>query len=121
MTEPNTLLLHVADMTASTACYTNILGRKPVQVGEDFSLFLLASGMGLGLWRRDVIDPPANDVTGSIEIGFKQSHDAVEVCHAAWLAQGVAILMPPTDRPFGRSFVAQDPDGHRLRVYSLNG
>ncbi|WP_338112929.1 hypothetical protein [Sphingomonas sanguinis] len=31
------------------------------------------------------------------------------------------MLMPPTDRPFGRSFVALDPDGHRVRVYALNG
>ena len=29
------------------------------------------------------------------------------------------IAFPPTDLDFGRSFVALDPDGHRLRVYAV--
>ena len=31
---------------------------------------------------------------------------------------GVKILQPPTDMDFGRTFVALDPDGHRLRVFA---
>jgi len=30
----------------------------------------------------------------------------------------VPIALPPTDLDIGRSFVALDPDGHRLRVYA---
>ena len=116
-----TILLHVADMGASTEFYRGILQREPVDAGEDFTLFVMNSGTTLGLWRRDVIDPPAQGETDSIELGFKREHHEVDVCHADWVAQGVTMLMPPTDRPFGRSFVALDPDGHRLRVYALNG
>ena len=32
---------------------------------------------------------------------------------------GASIALPPTDPDFGRSFVALDPDGHRLRVYAI--
>ncbi|WP_433910304.1 VOC family protein [Sphingomonas yabuuchiae] len=116
-----TILLHVADMVASTEFYRGILQREPVDAGDAFTLFVMDSGTTLGLWRRDVIDSPAHGATGSIELGFRHDHDAVDACHAKWTAQGVAMMMPPTDRPFGRSFVALDPDGHWLRVYALNG
>lgn len=32
----------------------------------------------------------------------------------------MTILQTPTDMDFGRTFVALDPDKHRLRVYWLN-
>lgn len=34
-------------------------------------------------------------------------------------SEGATIALPPTELDFGRSFVAVDPDGHRLRVYAL--
>ncbi|MFN3776234.1 VOC family protein [Sphingomonas parapaucimobilis] len=122
MTCPTTtILLHIADMGVSTDFYRGILGRDPVAAGDAFTLFALDSGTTLGLWRRDVIEPVADGGSGAIELGFRLNHDGVDACHADWLGKGVAMLMPPTDRPFGRSFVALDPDGHRLRVYALNG
>ncbi|GAL99625.1 VOC family protein [Sphingomonas parapaucimobilis] len=122
MTCPTTtILLHIADMGVSTDFYSGILGRDPVDAGDAFTLFALDSGTTLGLWRRDVIEPVADGESGAIELGFRRNHDGVDACHADWLGKGVAMLMPPTDRPFGRSFVALDPDGHRLRVYALNG
>ena len=36
---------------------------------------------------------------------------------ADWRAQGLRILQSITDMDFGRTFVALDPDGHRLRAY----
>jgi len=122
MTCPTTtILLHITDMGVSTDFYRGILGRDPVDAGDAFTLFALDSGTTLGLWRRDVIEPVADGESGAIELGFRRDHDGVDACHADWLGKGVAMLMPPTDRPFGRSFVALDPDGHRLRVYALNG
>ena len=37
--------------------------------------------------------------------------------HEAWVSRGVTIAQAPTDLDFGRTFVALDPDGHRLRVF----
>ena len=36
-----------------------------------------------------------------------------------WRKVGAKIVLEPIDLPFGRSFVATDPDGNRLRVYAL--
>jgi predicted enzyme related to lactoylglutathione lyase len=41
----------------------------------------------------------------------------VEALHADWQGLGVPIAQPPATLDFGRSFVALDPDGHRLRVF----
>jgi predicted enzyme related to lactoylglutathione lyase len=41
----------------------------------------------------------------------------VDKTHDAWKEKGLKILQPPTDMDFGRTFVALDPDRHRLRVF----
>ena len=38
--------------------------------------------------------------------------------HATWVAKGLAVIQTPTDMDFGHTFVALDPDGHRLRVFA---
>ncbi len=35
-----------------------------------------------------------------------------------WARRGLVIEQEPVTMDFGRTFVALDPDGHRLRVYS---
>ncbi|WP_277425783.1 hypothetical protein [Lysobacter enzymogenes] len=38
--------------------------------------------------------------------------------HADWRGRGWPIVQAPVELDFGRTFVALDPDGHRLRVFS---
>ncbi|MGI8766412.1 MAG: VOC family protein, partial [Gemmatimonadaceae bacterium] len=52
---------------------------------------------------------------GATEICFVE--DDVDGMHAAWVARGIPIAQAPTDLDFGRTFVALDPDGHRVRVF----
>lgn len=40
----------------------------------------------------------------------------VDRLYEAWKALGVRIEQAPMTAVFGRTFVALDPDGHRLRV-----
>ena len=44
--------------------------------------------------------------------------DAVRARHAEWTGRGLTIAQPPTELDFGHTFVALDPDGHRLRVFA---
>lgn len=121
MFDANSILLYVADVPASTAFYERLLDLKPVEASETFAMFILPSGLGLGLWARPGVIPPANTETGGSEVGFKVSADAtVDAVHAEWRDKGARILFSPADVDFGRTFVAADPDGHRLRVYTVN-
>ena len=43
---------------------------------------------------------------------------AVSDTHADWSKRGLSIAQVPTKMDFGTTFVALDPDGHRLRVFA---
>lgn len=120
MTETNTLLLYVADPAASVRFYADMLGIEPVEQGPTFALFILPWGLALGLWSRDDVEPAPVVTGGGSELGFKlASAAAIDQIHAEWSAKGATIALPPADVDFGRSFVALDPDGHRLRIYAV--
>lgn len=114
------LLLYVADPALSARFYAALLGLKPLEETPSFVLFGLAPGMALSLWRRDDVQP-APAAAGGAELGIKCATPGdVDACFTEWAAKGASLLMAPTDLAFGRSFVVADPDGHRIRVYSLN-
>lgn len=114
------ILLHVASPAASGRFYRALFGRDPVDACDTFVLFALESGLMLGLWSRDTVVPETGGARGAAEIGVRVDDNAtVDDLHADWSARDVAILMPPMDLEFGRSFVATDSDGHRIRVYAL--
>lgn len=120
MTDTNTILFYVTNPTASARFYAAMLGCEPVERSPTFVLFVLPSGLALGLWDKAGVKPVPATSGGGCEIGFKvKSSDAVDAAHADWRVKGATIALPPTDLDFGRSFVAIDPDGHRLRVYAL--
>ena len=109
------VILLVDSPAASAAFYADLLGRAPAEESPTFAMFALPSGIGLGLWSRHTVEPPAGAAGGGTELAFTAPD--VDAVHADWAARGLAIAQPPTDLDFGRAFVALDPDGHRLRVF----
>src|SRR5215467_6980184 len=119
MPEPNYILLYVASPAASARFYGEMLGRKPVEDSPTFVLFVLASGVKLGLWARPDVQPTAPEAIGGNEIAFTLP-DVVTVraAHDDFRARGFRIAQAPTEMDFGTTFVALDPDGHRLRFFA---
>ncbi|ANC93212.1 drug:proton antiporter [Azospirillum humicireducens] len=112
------VLLHVDSPVASAAFYTDLLGRPPVEASPTFAMFKAGNGLMLGLWSRHTVEP-ASTPPGGGEIAFTVADEAaVRDLHADWSDRGLTILQPPTAMDFGHTFVAQDPDGHRLRVFA---
>lgn len=121
MKNPNFVLLYVKDPAASAAFYTRLLGRPAVDASENFAMLPLTGDVMLGLWAMADVQPSSVIMGGGSEIGFPaESHAAVDACHREWSAQRLAIAQPPTQMDFGYTFVALDPDGHRLRVFHPN-
>jgi len=121
MTDMNFILLYVASPKLSEAFYADLLGRPAVESSPTFAMFGMSSGIMLGLWGRDGVKPVAN-APGGGEIAFAvENGEAVDARHADWRARGLKIVQSPTDMDFGRTFVALDPDGHRLRVFAPSG
>jgi catechol 2,3-dioxygenase-like lactoylglutathione lyase family enzyme len=119
MFNPTFLILHVDSPETSAVFYTALLERPPVQQSPTFVLFAVSPALMLGLWSRHTVMPAAAGAVGGTEIAFTvDGKEAVDATHAAWHARGLPILQAPADMDFGRSFVAADPDGHRLRVFA---
>jgi catechol 2,3-dioxygenase-like lactoylglutathione lyase family enzyme len=119
MLDINYVLLYVESPAASAAFYEKLLGRPPVESSPTFAMFAMDSGVMLGLWSRHTVEPAAAAKAGGGEIAVTVANAAaVDAVHADWSRRGLAILQPPVDLDFGRTFVASDPDGHRLRVFA---
>ncbi len=122
MSAPNFVLFYVDSPAASAAFYAGLLDRQPVEQSPTFALFKLDSGLMFGLWSRHTATPAAAGGPGAAELAFAvRDGAAVDATHAGWAARGVAVLQPPTEMDFGRTFLAADPDGHRLRVFAAPG
>ena len=118
MTDPNFILLHVRSAPDSAAFYAALLGKPPVESSPTFAMFALDSGVMLGLWGAAGVAPAAT-APGGMELAFAvESREAVLARHADWTARGIPVIQPPTAMDFGFTYTAQDPDGHRLRVFA---
>ena len=115
----NILLLYVADPAISAAFYAKVLARPPVEQSPTFALFILDTGLALGLWSKEGVAPAPTNPPGACDLGLKVAPDQITQMHLDWQKMGATIALPPTRLDFGTSFVATDPDGHRLRVYAL--
>src|SRR5215470_18428642 len=119
MTDPNFVILYVRDPSASAAFYADVLGRAPVEASSTFVMFALSSGVMLGLWLRDNVAPAVTASPGGAELAIIVADaEAVRAALADWSRRKLKIAQPPTAMDFGFTFVALDPDGHRLRVFA---
>lgn len=114
---PNSVIFYVSDVEASTEFYRTVLGTDPLETFEGFAVFALSDTITLGLQAADQIDPQADPYIGGSELSLSDvEREAVDRFYAEWTSLGVQIAMDPTELDFGYTFVALDPDGHRLRV-----
>jgi catechol 2,3-dioxygenase-like lactoylglutathione lyase family enzyme len=119
MPDPNFILLYVDSPPASARFYADLLGKPPIESSATFAMFALDSGVMLGLWSRHTVTPGATASPGAGELALTlPDSDAVDRTCAYWRARGLRITQEPTDLDFGHTFVALDPDGHRLRVFA---
>ena len=119
MIDPNFILLYVDSPERSARFYSELLGRAPVESSPTFAMFALASGTMLGLWSRHTVTPAATAGGGGSEVAFAVDSEAtVHQLFDTWTARGLPVLQAPVALDFGFTFVAADPDGHRLRVFA---
>jgi len=119
MTDPNFVILYVKNPSASAAFYAGVLGCAPIETSPTFVLFALSSGLKLGLWLRDEVKPAVDAPPGGGELAITVADaDAVRSTHADWSRRKLTIAQTLTAMDFGYTFLALDPDGHRLRVFA---
>jgi catechol 2,3-dioxygenase-like lactoylglutathione lyase family enzyme len=113
------VLLYVESPPASAVFYRDLLEIPIIDQSPTFAMLPLRDGVMLGLWSRETVEPKSGGESGASEIAFAVANAKhVEAMHADWARRGLAILQTPTRLSFGATFVACDPDGHRLRVFA---
>ena len=112
------VILFVTNPLESSAFYSRLFGLQPVEQSPTFAMFALPNGATLGLWSRETAEPQVLAGGGGSEIAF--SEENVDQIYDQWLSLGIPMAQRLTDMDFGRTFVALDPDGHRVRIYRLS-
>lgn len=121
MFDPNFVIFYVSNPLVSADFYTNLLNQKPVELAPTFAMFVLKPELKFGLWSKKDVKPSTSDMGGGSEIGITvDTIDAVNTIHNQWVKQGVTIIQEPVMMDFGFTFVAADPDNHRIRVFTMN-
>jgi predicted enzyme related to lactoylglutathione lyase len=107
------VILYADDMDKLQAFYTDLVGLSvwKEHSGPGFTSLRPANGTTIGLQDKKTanLPPKLETASGTVELSF-----AVDDVDAA---NGVEIVSEPEDMPFGRYFLAKDPEGHFVSAF----
>jgi predicted enzyme related to lactoylglutathione lyase len=113
------VILYARDMDKMKAFYTEALGMTVVEaISSPTFVTLRPSGGSLVALQDNATAkfPPKDEIgPGNVELSFEA--DDVDSVWKQWQSKGVEMVCEPMDLPFGRYFMAKDPEGHYLSVY----
>ncbi len=112
-------ILYVQDMLKAKAFYQDMLGLQidEAQSGPVFAFYNTGDNTFLALEDVSILPPGQAKPAGSFELAIRV--DDVDTVYQGWKARGVPMIEELHDSPFGRNFLAKDPEGHHLSVYTL--
>lgn len=115
------VILFVSSPIESGAFYSRLLDLTPIEQSPTFVLFALPSGLMLGLWSKKTATPAVMAAGGGSEICFSEdSAEKVQSIYDRWKQLDIPIAQKPTTMDgMSLTFVAVDPDGHRIRILAL--
>ncbi|WP_312042247.1 VOC family protein [Erwinia sp.] len=114
---PNLFILYVASPSVSSEFYQKLFDKEPDVKLPTWAAFSFDNGFNLGLWSTQACDFVSGGEGNRTELSFMvKDVQAVDTLYQQWLKMGIHIEQEPKHAVFGKTFVALDPDGHRIRV-----
>jgi catechol 2,3-dioxygenase-like lactoylglutathione lyase family enzyme len=114
-------IIFARDMAAMRRFYEDILGFPLLRELSPGWIEYRVGNNTLALAKPSLTaaDVPTPNGSASLQLAFKVSALEVDQCADELARQGVDLLSPPTDRPFGhRTLFFRDPDGNLLEVFA---
>jgi len=117
MLVPNLLLFYVENPLESALFYEKIFSKKPIAAFPTYVAFTFENGLTFSLWSTQATNFISGGTGHRCELSFlvKDEVRVRELCKQ-WRELGVTIEQDLHETVFGLTFVALDPDGHRIRV-----
>lgn len=113
---PSFIALQVRDLQASAAFYENVFGFNVADGSPPGAVVFATKPIALAL--REPLRPlPVNGPLGAGMVLWIACDDA-EALRDLIDARGGKVLSPVSNGPFGRFFVASDPDGYALTFHT---
>lgn len=117
MLTPNLLLFYVRNPMESAVFYEKIFKMKPVASFPTYVAFSFMNGFTFSLWSIEARNFVSVGEGHRSELAFMvASEGQVNALRNEWKELGVEIEQDLHEAVFGLTFVAFDPDGHRIRV-----
>ncbi len=113
------VILYVKDMNKLTAFYRDTLGMTVMDAISSATFMTLKPAAGAMIGLQDAaasqLPPGREKQPGTMELSFEV--DDVDATWKSWKEKGVEMVTEPLTLPFGRYFLAKDPEGHYLSAY----
>ncbi len=114
---PNLLLFYVQNPLESALFYEKIFSKKPVASYPTYVAFSFENGLTFSLWSTQAKNFVSGGSGHRSELAFMvKDEQEVRELRKLWGELGVTIEQDLHEAVFGLTFVALDPDGHRIRV-----
>jgi catechol 2,3-dioxygenase-like lactoylglutathione lyase family enzyme len=114
-------VIFVRDMAAMRRFYEDVVGLALLRELTPNWLEYQLGGNTLALARPSLTasDAPTPAGSAALQLAFKVSAADVDACADELVRQGVTLVSPPTDQPFGhRTLFFRDPDGNLLEMFA---
>lgn len=116
---PSFIALQVRDLATSAAFYKDVFGFTPADRNPPGAVVFTTRPIALAL--REPLRPlPESGPLGTGMVLWVACDDA-NAFHDLIVERGGKVLSPLSDGPFGRFFVASDPDGYAITFHTAQG
>lgn len=117
---PNLQLIYVSDIKQSTDFYASLYKSDPIFKSSRYVAFSAGEKALFAIWSGGITPDITKPRYSEIGIMLHSDED-VDRLYNEWLRElEVEIVQEPCTEVFGRTFLAKDPDGHIIRVCSLD-
>lgn len=115
----NMIAFYVTNIKVSVEFYQQLLETSPLEQSDAFAMFALPSGLLLGLWLKDTVEPKVSTLGTEAELIFSFACGSDVDKHYQLLQQKkIKLVQSLSMMDFGYTFVVCDPDNHRIRYFS---
>lgn len=113
---PSFIALQVRDLATSAAFYKDVFGFSPTERNPPGAIVFTTRPIALAL--REPLRPlPESGALGT-GVALWVACDDADAFHDLIVERGGKVLSPLKDGPFGRFFVASDPDGYAITFHT---